>query len=228
MENQTESYGCRNLFCALFVAFASYKFAKWDIDTIDAYTSDADFEIFNLWKLAFVLTLTAGWFAFVLVLLVLLWEKVSFLKYIEIFLLVIFGPNLLIWTCIGSAINGFNLRDFRSPEDNYKIHPVALLIKIFVWGSLFTLSTLCCAKLFFTTREYFNKAINRRRNIETCQRLKRYPCLIGESCAVCLETFSEENLICELQCTHKFHPCCIQSWIVEKGTCPMCRSPTSI
>lgn len=223
MESQTGSCGSRNLFYTLFVVFVSYKFAKWDFESIYEFSSSLEFKILNLWKLASVLTLSCGWFGFVIVLLILVWEKESFLKYIGLFLLVNFGPNLLIWTCIGFAINGFNLRDFRSSADKYRLHPVALIIKIFVWGSLFSISILCSLKLFFIAKEHLNKVIMRN-NIKKCRKFKCYPHLIGENCSICLETFADNDLICELKCDHKFHPSCIQSWILEKGTCPMCRS----
>ena len=39
-------------------------------------------------------------------------------------------------------------------------------------------------------------------------------------CAVCLETMSEYTT---LKCGHMYHPRCIQKWLNQSMTCPMCR-----
>ena len=47
----------------------------------------------------------------------------------------------------------------------------------------------------------------------------------GEYCAICLCEI-RENTHCELSpCSHKFHSSCIQEWLTNKQTCPICRSP---
>ena len=57
--------------------------------------------------------------------------------------------------------------------------------------------------------------------------------LKDESCCICLESFgastsqqliSENDQICRLGCGHCFHSKCIQEWLSENETCPMCRS----
>ncbi|KAI8471091.1 MAG: hypothetical protein J3K34DRAFT_418495, partial [Monoraphidium minutum] len=52
--------------------------------------------------------------------------------------------------------------------------------------------------------------------------------LLGEggerlACSVCLEEFGEGQQLCTLQCLHKFHAGCIQTWLKQKATCPVCQ-----
>ena len=45
----------------------------------------------------------------------------------------------------------------------------------------------------------------------------------GNSCAVCIEDFQEDEKVSQLSCDHQFHPQCIGSWLSIKRTCPICR-----
>merc|ERR1711939_813148 len=43
-------------------------------------------------------------------------------------------------------------------------------------------------------------------------------------CSICLEKFVENEEIRVLPCNHKFHPVCIDPWLLNvSGTCPLCR-----
>ena len=47
----------------------------------------------------------------------------------------------------------------------------------------------------------------------------------GDLCVICLCAI-DENTYCELSpCAHTFHSRCIQQWLTNKQTCPVCRSP---
>jgi len=41
-----------------------------------------------------------------------------------------------------------------------------------------------------------------------------------ESCVVCLEEFSPDNLLAQLPCGHIFHPMCVHNWLREGDRCP--------
>ncbi|PIM98404.1 hypothetical protein CDL12_29118 [Handroanthus impetiginosus] len=49
---------------------------------------------------------------------------------------------------------------------------------------------------------------------------------MDDSCAVCLNTIEEWDMVRELgNCKHKFHAHCLDSWMDEgKETCPICRA----
>lgn len=45
----------------------------------------------------------------------------------------------------------------------------------------------------------------------------------SETCAVCIETYRVADVIRILPCKHQFHKSCIDQWLLEKRTCPMCK-----
>ncbi|XP_077341221.1 E3 ubiquitin-protein ligase RNF128 isoform X2 [Lithobates pipiens] len=45
----------------------------------------------------------------------------------------------------------------------------------------------------------------------------------GDSCAVCIETYKANDVVRVLTCNHFFHKNCIDPWLLEHRTCPMCK-----
>ncbi|XP_031094929.1 E3 ubiquitin-protein ligase SDIR1-like [Ipomoea triloba] len=43
------------------------------------------------------------------------------------------------------------------------------------------------------------------------------------TCSVCLEQVNEGELIRSLPCLHQFHANCIDPWLRQQGTCPVCK-----
>jgi hypothetical protein len=42
-------------------------------------------------------------------------------------------------------------------------------------------------------------------------------------CTICLDNYVEKKYISSLKCDHIFHHECINSWISQNSTCPLCR-----
>lgn len=42
-------------------------------------------------------------------------------------------------------------------------------------------------------------------------------------CAVCIESYGTGDVVTVLTCDHIFHKMCIEPWLLEKRTCPMCK-----
>lgn len=42
-------------------------------------------------------------------------------------------------------------------------------------------------------------------------------------CAVCIESYRMGDVVTVLTCDHIFHKTCIEPWLLEKRTCPMCK-----
>merc|ERR1711920_1177764 len=42
------------------------------------------------------------------------------------------------------------------------------------------------------------------------------------SCAVCLGDFETGETLRQLPCGHKFHQCCIDTWLCRSKVCPLC------
>ncbi|XP_054261350.1 E3 ubiquitin-protein ligase goliath-like isoform X7 [Macrosteles quadrilineatus] len=45
----------------------------------------------------------------------------------------------------------------------------------------------------------------------------------GECCAICIEPYRTTEVVRILPCRHEFHRGCIDPWLVEHRTCPMCK-----
>ncbi|XP_077921611.1 E3 ubiquitin-protein ligase RNF128 isoform X3 [Halichoerus grypus] len=45
----------------------------------------------------------------------------------------------------------------------------------------------------------------------------------GDSCAVCIELYKPNDLVRILTCNHIFHKTCVDPWLLEHRTCPMCK-----
>lgn len=45
-----------------------------------------------------------------------------------------------------------------------------------------------------------------------------------ETCAVCLENYKDGETLRILPCKHEFHKTCIDPWLLNHRTCPMCKS----
>ena len=51
----------------------------------------------------------------------------------------------------------------------------------------------------------------------------------NNTCSICLEAFQEGDIIRKLpRCQHNFHVECIDSWLVRKAECPVCKQPVVI
>ncbi|KAM9332083.1 E3 ubiquitin-protein ligase RNF6 isoform 1-T5 [Pholidichthys leucotaenia] len=48
---------------------------------------------------------------------------------------------------------------------------------------------------------------------------------IGRACSVCINEYTQGNKLRRLPCSHEFHIHCIDRWLSENNTCPICRQP---
>ncbi|XP_033150988.1 protein goliath [Drosophila busckii] len=47
--------------------------------------------------------------------------------------------------------------------------------------------------------------------------------LDSDCCAICIESYRPSDIIRILPCNHEFHKNCIDPWLIEHRTCPMCK-----
>ncbi|XP_040922046.1 E3 ubiquitin-protein ligase RNF6 isoform X2 [Toxotes jaculatrix] len=48
---------------------------------------------------------------------------------------------------------------------------------------------------------------------------------MGRACSVCINEYAQGNKLRSLPCSHEFHIHCIDRWLSENNTCPICRQP---
>lgn len=49
---------------------------------------------------------------------------------------------------------------------------------------------------------------------------------MDEECVICINSKAASRV--SLYCGHAFHITCVEPWLLQKGTCPMCRSNDSV
>jgi len=49
----------------------------------------------------------------------------------------------------------------------------------------------------------------------------------NEICSICLQVFNENEILLRLPCQHKFHNNCINTWLNNNQSCPLCRATLS-
>lgn len=47
----------------------------------------------------------------------------------------------------------------------------------------------------------------------------------GEVCAICLDEFEDDDVVQLPDCRHLFHADCLQPWLRQRNTCPLCKQP---
>lgn len=54
-------------------------------------------------------------------------------------------------------------------------------------------------------------------------------CGDGETCVICFQSLGSEDVKCRLRCGHcEWHDTCVRRWLLERGTCPVCRAENSV
>ncbi|ESO09452.1 hypothetical protein HELRODRAFT_73840, partial [Helobdella robusta] len=47
-----------------------------------------------------------------------------------------------------------------------------------------------------------------------------------DECSICFDKFEENCFVYQLKCSHLFHLSCLCEWLMQKTSCPLCRSQT--
>lgn len=107
---------------------------------------------------------------------------------------------------------------------------------------LYVLATMCVSTCTFNCLKVCWDLTKRRRQITTSINLLQqnqirqleielptvnynsieYP--INDSCAVCIEDFNNDDIVRKLPCSHIYHSECVDMWVIEKNTCPICKN----
>jgi len=62
--------------------------------------------------------------------------------------------------------------------------------------------------------------------LSLCKLLKNSTVCLGNtdmSCVICLENYEKKTITRKLICNHTFHITCIETWLSNATTCPICR-----
>lgn len=93
-----------------------------------------------------------------------------------------------------------------------------------------TLSSVLFCVIFYNVvqqcrQNYHNELTERLCNRRSVEK-KNIMYEIGSSprtCSICLEDFTENTPLIQLNCNHMYHPDCINGWLQRQSSCPLCR-----
>jgi Ring finger domain len=223
MERGEQSNPCNCCWTLVVMIGISTMLIKWDIDTIHDWNSLEPFSYSVLWNLGMSLTLTVAWFSLPILVTLLICRADKLAKFVGVMLLFCCGPNLFIWNIIGCSIGAFEFKDFCVAKDNCSLDPMVIAMKIFVWGVLFVISFICDWGLFSILISVC-KSLRLKSKMKRWRQVKsKGEILIESTCSICLDNFVKGEKIRELDCKHEFHPDCIDLWMQDHLTCPICR-----
>ena len=102
-----------------------------------------------------------------------------------------------------------------------------LVMIMFLVGCACLYQVYSIADCFSSTQNEIEAPLrNRRRQVDVVE--KKYDELESENiCCICLETFTEKDIIYKLKCNHSFHKECIIVWLLQDLSCPLCRTNPS-
>ena len=93
-----------------------------------------------------------------------------------------------------------------------------------------TFSSVLFCFIFYNVVQHFRNNYHRELTERLCNRReiekKNIIYEIGSSprvCSICLEDFTENTPLIQLNCNHMYHPDCINSWLQRQSSCPLCR-----
>lgn len=115
--------------------------------------------------------------------------------------------------------------------DTYWLYLLSIAFFIVTAASVTYFIFLSASRLYRLNRHRRNeqrlkseakKAIRRLR-VRTLQRGDEETNSEFHMCAVCIESYKVGDVVTVLTCGHIFHKTCIEPWLLDKRTCPMCK-----
>ena len=80
-----------------------------------------------------------------------------------------------------------------------------------------------------TMDKIFNGDNNNKENLIIKDKIMKFPQIYYKKneyenfeCAICFDTFKENELLKQLGCNHIFHKECLSQWLLNMNTCPFC------
>uniref|UniRef100_A0A8C8FBZ8 RING-type domain-containing protein n=1 Tax=Oncorhynchus tshawytscha TaxID=74940 RepID=A0A8C8FBZ8_ONCTS len=107
--------------------------------------------------------------------------------------------------------------------------PVSMTIEVVkqhgVWMSHYSVFFVSISFFMITavTVCYFIFYSARRLNVVRLQNLQQETGPDADTCAVCIDVYKSGDVLTILTCNHFFHKTCIEPWLMEHRTCPMCK-----
>uniref|UniRef100_A0AAZ1XAR7 RING-type domain-containing protein n=1 Tax=Oreochromis aureus TaxID=47969 RepID=A0AAZ1XAR7_OREAU len=77
--------------------------------------------------------------------------------------------------------------------------------------------------VFISANRLYNMSRSKRNENRLKSEAKKAINSDSSMCAVCIESYKVGDVVTVLTCDHIFHKTCIEPWLLERRTCPMCK-----
>ena len=226
MDNQSTTPG--SLCCSLAVLVGiSVILIEWDISVVTAWSeelSGLDY-LGQAWLLATCLMITYLWFSIPITICFICCNCLLPIRWIGYSLLFIFGPNLLLWNIIGCICDTIEYKGFCKSGD-CQGNILVIVLKTITWLLFYAVAVLLTSVLLVPVCRYIRDAKQRNRVKKWRNKSQTGIMLLEMSCPICLDGFLKgEKLQTLSTCNHSFHSECIEIWLHDHSTCPVCRNP---
>ncbi|XP_064603185.1 RING finger protein 24-like [Liolophura sinensis] len=101
--------------------------------------------------------------------------------------------------------------------------PLNVSFPLFGVGVLTLLLTFAFCCYMWRLKKQGQREVGYKKVVYDTRKMKRKK-IQNDTCAVCLEDFSQKEEIGLCPCKHAFHVKCIIQWLRFHNTCPMCKS----
>ncbi|CAG9318744.1 unnamed protein product [Blepharisma stoltei] len=227
MDNREEGGPCSSCCTVVLIAGISVALVRWDIDTYQQWKTAEELTSHDyyglIWSLGMCLTISLVWFSLPLLVVTLACRLIKIAQCIGIFLLVCGGPNLLLWNILGCIIGSFEFKDFCISKNDCDTDFMVIVMRSITWGFLYIISFICSYGLWRIILDSIKglRLKSKVKNWRTASRAGEK--LLDHTCSICLDHFGVNEKIRELTCKHTFHMECVDIWMQEHETCPICR-----
>jgi hypothetical protein len=151
--------------------------------------------------------------------------------------------SLIVMVCLSNYIGIFPMFSDNCPENFGNFACISLLIKIWIFSiiwisiaSVFGLAILiscaylCCGSAIEKFLHSVRRTTHHLPNVGPLEQIhwiaNRLPITEeapDDICSICREVPKEGDKWRNLPCNHKFHPECIDGWLIDNRVCPICR-----
>jgi len=149
-------------------------------------------------------------------------------KALTLFKLAVLYPFFIIWTIVGTL--WFQDSGSCLPEKNQYWTCLIWLVMCYTWIVLYAcLQVILCLRPGRHLADGTFVALQTGLTSQQIREIRAFSATQGDEekeCSICLDSYRVGVNLKELpRCQHIFHADCIDTWLTQKNTCPLCRLP---
>ena len=229
MENENESGLCSSCCTLVVLGGISLVILRWDIDVASNWQGLDELDnkqyLIEVWTLGMCLNISFLWFSLPILVTMLACGAEKLGRCLGYSMLTVAGPNLFLWNIFGCCLGAIKYDDFCYNKENCDSDFLVIVMRVGTWSFLFLVSLICSYALWFAAREYCHQRKLKQKINNWRKESNAGEVLLDCNCSICLDEFRKNEKIITLEsCKHFFHKECLDIWLQDHNTCPVCRA----